>query len=159
MTTAALRAYRDGPDTTLARHRIVTTYLNAEPLGSRPGYGEITGVPEAMWRWYGTDVTEADQVLTRAGHDQGPTCRARERSIGEVLSLLLAGRRPAYYLNADPAALAALTDRYLPLLSASGIIDPALRDAALNARLDFPAEHTSAGGAVLCRRQGHRPAA
>ena len=139
MTTAALRAYRDGPDTTIARHRIVTTYLNAEPLGSRPGYGEITGVPEAMWRWYGTDVTEADQVLTAPATTKAQLAR-KGTIYRQVLSLLLAGRRPAYYLNADPAALAALTDRYLPLLSASGIIDPALRDAALNARLDFPAE-------------------
>jgi membrane peptidoglycan carboxypeptidase len=139
MTTAALRAYRDGPDTTLTRRRIVATYLNAEPLGSRPGYGEINGVPEALWRWYGTGLTEADRVLNAPATTK--TQLARKGAIyRQVLSLLLAGRRPAYYLNADHAALAALTDRYLRLLSASGIIDPALRDAALNARLDFWAE-------------------
>ena len=92
-----------------------------------------------LWRWYGTDVTQVDQVLTAPATTKAQLAR-KGTIYRQVLSLLLAGRRPAYYLNADPAALEALTDRYLPLLSASGIIDPALRDAALNAPLDFPAE-------------------
>jgi membrane peptidoglycan carboxypeptidase len=139
MVTASARAYRDGPDTTTARRHIVTTYLDSEPLGSRPGYGEITGVPEALWRWYGTDPAEADRVLTVPARTAAQLARKGE-IYRQVLGLLLAGRRPAYYLNANPAALAALTDRYLGLLSAAGVIDPALRDAALAAQLDFAAE-------------------
>src|SRR5271163_228501 len=38
MVTASARAYRDGPVTTAARRRIVTSYLNSEPVASRPGY-------------------------------------------------------------------------------------------------------------------------
>ncbi len=55
----------------------------------------------------------------------------------QILSLLLAGRRPAYYLVDNRAALAALTDNYLRLIAAAGIIDPELRDAALHAELHF----------------------
>ncbi len=55
----------------------------------------------------------------------------------QVLGLLLAGRRPAYYLNGDGSALASLTASYLRLLAASGVIDPELRDAALAAKLHF----------------------
>ncbi len=64
MMTASLRAYQDGPDTVAARRHIVTAYLDSEPLASRPGYGEILGVPEALWLWYGTDLAEANRVLT-----------------------------------------------------------------------------------------------
>ncbi len=89
-----------------------------------------------MWRWYGTDVAEADQVLTIPAAT--PAALARKGEIyRQVLSLLLAGRRPAYYLIVDHQALAGLTDRYLHLLTDAGVIDPALRDAALAARLRF----------------------
>src|SRR5208282_5566378 len=33
------------------------------PFASRPGYGDIVGVPEALWLWYGTDLAEANRVL------------------------------------------------------------------------------------------------
>src|SRR6516165_6110710 len=64
MVSASALAYRDGTDTNPARQQIVTTYLNSEPLASRPGYGEIIGVPDALWFWYGTDLAVANRVLT-----------------------------------------------------------------------------------------------
>ncbi|MGH7046759.1 MAG: transglycosylase domain-containing protein [Stellaceae bacterium] len=138
MVTASTRAYLGGPDTMAARRHIVTTYLDTEPLGSRPGYGEIIGVPDALWQWYGTDLAEADRVLTAPATT--PAALARKGEIyRQVLSLLLAGRRPSYYLDTDHTALAALTDRYLWLLSDGGVIDPALRDAALTTPLEFRA--------------------
>ena len=69
MVTAAADAYRDGPDTLPARQNILVTYLNSTPLASYPGYGEVIGLPEAMWIWYGTDFAEADSLLDSAGHD------------------------------------------------------------------------------------------
>ena len=139
MVTASARAYRDGPDTTAARRRIVTAYLNSEPLASRAGYGEIIGVPEALRLWYGTEMTEANRVLSAPAETSAQLARKGE-IYRQVLSLLLAGRRPAYYLVENRAALAALTDNYLGLLAGAGIIDPELRDAALHADLHFRAE-------------------
>ncbi len=139
MVTASARAYRDGPITTAARNRIVTTYLNSEPFASRPGYGEIIGLPEALWLWYGTDLAEADRELTAPATTKFQLAHKGE-VYRQVLSLLLSGRRPIYYLVEHHAALAALTDHYLWLLSASGIIDPELRDAALHAELHFRAD-------------------
>ncbi len=139
MVTAAIHAYRHGPETIVARQRIVAAYLDSEPLGSRKGYGEIIGLPEALWRWYGTDPSAARRVLTTPAATPAELARKGE-IYRQVLSLLLAGRRPAYYLNTDHRALAALTDRYLYALSAAGIIDPALRDAALAGSLGFTAE-------------------
>lgn len=139
MVTASARAYLGGPRTLAARRRIMTAYLNTEPLGSRPGYGEIIGVPEAMWRWYGTDLAEAGRVLSAPA--KTPAELARKGEIyRQALSLLLAGRRPAYYLVANHTALARLTDRYLRLLAEAGVIGPALRDAALKAPLGFRAD-------------------
>ena len=136
MVTASARAYRNGPDTTATRREIVTAYLNSEPLASLPGYGEIIGVPEALWLWYGTDLADANRVLTTPA--ASPEQLARKAELyRQILSLLLAGRRPGYYLIEHHAALATLTDNYLRLLAAAGIIDPALRDAALHVELRF----------------------
>ena len=136
MVSASLRAYREGPDTREARREIVTSYLNSTPLGSRPGYGEIIDLPEALWIWYGTDPAEADRVLSAPAVTLAE--RARKGEVyRQVLSLLLAGRRPAYYLNGDGTALAALTDSYLRLMAGAGVISPPLCDAALAAKLHF----------------------
>jgi membrane peptidoglycan carboxypeptidase len=136
MVTASLRAYQGGTDTLAARQRIVTAYLDCEPLASRPGYGEILGVPEALWLWYGTDLAEANRVLTSEPKTVGELIR-KGTVYRQVLSLLLAGRRPYYYLVENRIALEALTDRYLHLLNAAGIVDEALFDVASAADLHF----------------------
>ncbi len=136
MVTATAHAYLGGPNTMAARRRIMTAYLNSEPLGSRPGYGEIIGVPEALWRWYGTDLANADWVLTRPAITPAELARKGE-IYRQVLSLLLAGRRPGYFLIDDHDALERLTDRYLRLLADTGVINPVLRDAALAEHLEF----------------------
>ncbi|HJU18670.1 MAG TPA: transglycosylase domain-containing protein [Stellaceae bacterium] len=139
MLTAAVDAYRQGPNTMAARRRILQTYLNSTPLASRPGYGEIIGLPEALWVWYGTDLVEADRVLSQPATT--PQARARQGEIyRQALSLILAGRRPAYYLIQNRAALETLTDYYLRGLADAGVISPELRDAALAARLHFRTE-------------------
>ena len=102
-------------------------------------YGEIIGIPEGLWLWYGTDLSEANRVLTTQAATKAQITRKGE-IYRQILSLLLAGRRPAYYLIEDHAALAALTDNYLRLLAAAGIIDAGLRDAALHRELHFRAD-------------------
>ncbi len=136
MATASARAYIDGPDTLARREQIITTYLNSTPLSSMPGYGEVIGVPEALRIWFGTDYRQATAILDAT--PRGSAELARKGLVyRQVLSLLLSERRPSYYLIGNRAALAALTDRYLRILCAAGVIDPALRDAALAAKLHF----------------------
>src|SRR6185295_10290046 len=55
----------------------------------------------------------------------------------QVLSLLLAQRRPSYYLSQERMALEALTNTYLRLLADAKIIDVDLRDRALRVSLTF----------------------
>jgi membrane peptidoglycan carboxypeptidase len=134
MVSAALLAYRDGPDTLEARKRIVVTYLNATTLASRLDFGEIIGIGDALAAWFGTDLTEANRVLKSPADT--PAALAREAQIyREVLSLLLAERRPTYYLRTDRRALEALTDHYLDWLAGARVIDARLRDAAHAATL------------------------
>lgn len=138
MLTASMRAYMDGADTTAARQRILVTYLNSTPLGSRPGYGEIIGIADGLAAWFGTDFHDANRVLAKK--PETPAALARKAEIyKQVLSLLLAQRRPALYLRADAAALEDLTDRYLGALRNAGLIDAKLHDAARKTRLEFSA--------------------
>lgn len=139
MLAASARAYYDGPNTLKRREQIVTTYLNSTPLASLPGYGEVIGIPEALWIWFGTDHVEAAKVLSDRPRTAAELARQGE-IYRQVLSLLLAGRRPSYYLLSNREALAVLTDKYIRVLYNAGIIHPALRDAALDAELHFRAE-------------------
>lgn len=136
MLTASMRAYMDGPDTKAARQRILVTYLNSTPLGSRPGYGEIIGIADGLAAWFGTDFNDANKVLAR--HAGTPAMLERKAQIyKQVLSLLLAQRRPAYYLGADHAALEDLTNRYLGALKTAGVIDAQMFAAARATKLTF----------------------
>src|SRR4051794_12781930 len=139
MLTASARAYMGGRNTLRRRQEIVTTYLNATPLASMPGYGEVIGVPEALWVWFGTDHNETARILNAAPRKPAELVR-KGLVYRQVLSLLLSGRRPSHYLVSDREALAVLTNQYLRLLCEAGVIDPALRDAALHSKLTFRTE-------------------
>ena len=136
MMTASAAMYTAGTDTMARRREVITTYLNSNPLASMPGYGEVIGVPEAMYVWFGTDSAEAEKILNGAPRNAAEWARKGE-VYRQVLALILSERRPSYYLVTDRDALGRLTDKYLRVLSDAGIIDPQLRDAALAAPLRF----------------------
>lgn len=135
MAMASLRAYSEGPDTTAMRRDVVATYLNATPLSSRPGYGEVIGVPEGLHAWYGRDFAEVSRLLAAPAHDEQQLAR-KALAYKQTLSLILAERRPSYYLAANHTALRQLTDNYLGLLATAGVVDPLLARAALKLDLE-----------------------
>ena len=114
MASASLRAYLGGPQTLTARRQIVLDYLNSVPLAAQRGEGEITGLGDGLWAWYGRELDEVNRVLA-----MGSSSHASELSRGtfaspahsealpgskgtvyrEVLSLMLSQRRPTYYRN------------------------------------------------------------
>ena len=101
---ATLRAYLDGPDTTATRKRIALDYLNSVPLAARAGFGELRGLGDGLWAWHGADFAEVNALLSAPG---GPENLARRaRAYRQVLSLILAQRRPSGLLNSDRAGLA-----------------------------------------------------
>ncbi|RDK05644.1 transglycosylase domain-containing protein [Cupriavidus lacunae] len=134
MASASLRAYLDGPDTQRARERIVVDYLNTVPLSAREGFGEINGIGDALWVWYGEDFGEVNRLLKEMD-PRAPEPR-QAQAFKRALSLIISQRRPSYHLRRDDTNLDALTGSYLRLLAANNIITPELRDAALVQPLD-----------------------
>jgi membrane peptidoglycan carboxypeptidase len=129
IASASLRAYQDGPDTQKSRERIVVDYLNTVPLSARHGYGEINGIGDALWVWYGEDFDEVN-ALIRDTDQRNPSPR-EAKAFKRALSLIISQRRPSYHLRRDDTNLDALTNSYLRLMTQDGIITGQLRDAAL----------------------------
>lgn len=134
MASASLRAYQDGPDTTATRHRLVVDYLNTVPLSAKPGHGEVNGIGDGLWAWYGRDFEQVNALL-RGDPAPADASPATALAYKQALSLLIAQRRPSYYLGDSQSDLEALTDSHLRLLANAGVISGVLRDAALGVRL------------------------
>ena len=144
MVSAALRAYQQGEDTSAVRRQIVLSYMNTMPLSARAGFGEVHGLGDGLWVWYGRDFKEVNRILknmaTENGHGEhdGDSSVLTEQAqlFKQALSLLIAQRRPSYYFDANEAELEQLTNSHLRLLGSADVIAPALRDAALKAKLN-----------------------
>jgi membrane peptidoglycan carboxypeptidase len=134
MVSAALRAYQQGEDTSAVRRQIVLSYMNTMPLSAKAGFGEVHGLGDGLWSWYGRDFDEANRILKNLNTQNGNLAE-QAQLYKQALSLLISQRRPSYYFDADEAELEQLTDSHLRLLGGAGVISPALRDAALKAKL------------------------
>ena len=134
MISASLRAYQGGASTRGVRRQIVVDYLDSLPLAAAPGFGEVNGIGDGLKIWYGTDFAEANALLASK---PGISDTARARVFKRSLSLILAARRPYYYLVENPRALEEFTDSYLRVMGRAGVIDAGLRDAALTERLEL----------------------
>ncbi|MDO7902021.1 transglycosylase domain-containing protein [Pseudomonas sp. K1(2024)] len=130
MISASVRAYQGGTDTTVARQRIVRDYLNSVPLSAVPGHGEVHGLAEGLRVWYGADFAEVNQALAASATD-AQSLAARGLALREVLSLMIAQRRPSHYLSKGREELAELTDAHIRVLAANAIVDRPLAEAAL----------------------------
>ncbi|HEV8692413.1 MAG TPA: transglycosylase domain-containing protein, partial [Ideonella sp.] len=145
MASASLRAYLDGHDTMARRRQIVLDYLNTVPLSAQSGFGEVNGLGDGLWAWYGRDFAEMNRLLATPIAEAQPG-EPRRRALAfkqallpmqalafkQALSLMVAQRRPSYYLGGEgERTLRELTNSHLRLLAEAGVITPALRDAAL----------------------------
>ena len=134
MVSAALRAYQQGEDTSAVRRQIVLTYLNTMPLSAKTGFGEVHGLGDGLWAWYGRDFSDVNRILKSAS--QPGDLNELAQLYKQSLSLLISQRRPSHYFDTDEAQLEQLTDSHLRLLGEAGVITPELRDAALKAKLN-----------------------
>jgi len=138
MASASMRAYLDGPKTTEARYRIALDYINSIPLAAAPGYGEVTGLGDGLWVWYGADFNQANKLLGQHQPNvRDPNLGAWALAFKQVLGLFLSQRRPSFYLIEDRGALDELVRSYLPLLVQAGILTTAEREAVAQARLEL----------------------
>lgn len=135
MASGALRAYLQGEDTSIVRRQIVLGYLNTMPLSAKADFGEVHGLGDGLWAWYGRDLEDVNRILN-AGSAPEVNPAEQAQVFKQALSLLISQRRPSYYFDAHEQELEQLTDSHLRLLGSAGVIKPALRDAALKARLN-----------------------
>ncbi len=139
IASANFRVYLDGPDTRAARKKIVLDYFNSTPLSARPGFGEINSIGDGLWAWFGIELEDARQALNLR-EDDAAALRAKATVYRAALSLIMAQRRPSYYLQSNRKALDDLVHATLDRLHKAGIISTSLHDFTKAAPLNFIAE-------------------
>nr|WP_253405807.1 transglycosylase domain-containing protein [Pseudomonas migulae] len=136
MISASIRAYQAGPETLAARQNVVRDYLNSVPLSAVPGHGEVHGMAEGLRVWYGVDFNKANERL--ASTDTDPKTMAEKGlALREMLSLMIAQRRPSHYLTKGRDELADLTDSHIRLLAQNYVIDAPFAAAALASKVTY----------------------
>jgi len=177
MASASVRAYLDGENTEARRRQIVVDYLDTVPLSAQAGIGEVNGLGDGLWAWYGRDFDEVQRLLRWLGHapadapawlpapapparaaqallaPKPPTLAEQALAFKQALSLLVAQRRPSYYLGVGAAKLEPLTNSHLRVMAEAGVISPALRDAALPLPLALLPRAPAENGPLLEQRK------
>src|SRR5262249_33529197 len=126
------KAYRDGADTREWRHEIVVDYLNTAPLAAAPGYGEINGLGDGLYAWFGLDLDDVKAPLLSPG--SGPE---KVQAYKHALALLIALPAPTTYRQRDRAALNDKVNEYTRLLARDGVIEEEFADAVQATPLAF----------------------
>ncbi|WP_160106728.1 transglycosylase domain-containing protein [Pseudomonas izuensis] len=136
MISASVRAYQDGPETIKVRQNVVRDYLNSVPLSAVPGHGEVHGMAEGLRVWYGADFTKANEILASDAKDP-QSLAEKGLALREMLSLMIAQRRPSHYLTKGRDELADLTDSHIRLLAQNNVIDAPFAAAALASKVTY----------------------
>jgi membrane peptidoglycan carboxypeptidase len=129
MISASLKVYNGSADIENARRQIILDYLNSVPLGAAPGYGEVTGLGEGLYAWFGLNLHEACEQLS--------STKTSAQVFKQVLMLLYAARAPSYLLSQNRPELYAKANFYIRLLVKEHVIDPAFGREAEAACPDF----------------------
>lgn len=136
MVSATVRAYQAGPQTLEIRQNVVRDYLNSVPLSAVPGHGEVHGMAEGLRVWYGSDFKQANEALSSTATDP-KTMAEKGLALREMLSLMIAQRRPSHYLTKGHDELADLTDSHIRLLAQNHVIDAEFAAAALASKVIY----------------------
>ncbi|MBU1566282.1 MAG: transglycosylase domain-containing protein [Proteobacteria bacterium] len=129
MASASVRAYRSGEDTSEFRKQLVLDYVNSVPLSAAPGAGEVNGLGDGLFVWYGSEFAEVNRLLQKT-ETKGPELEQQARVLKQVISLMIAHRRPSYYLFKGRSELAVVSNSYARLLAQGGFVSQALSEAA-----------------------------
>jgi membrane peptidoglycan carboxypeptidase len=115
---ASLKAYRQGWNTRAWRERIIVDYFNTVPLAGAPGYGEIHGLGEGLFAWFGMQLADVVETLKAPG-----ITPAKLRAYKHALALLISVRAPSVFLVEERASLEEKVNQFTRLMARSGIID------------------------------------
>ncbi|WP_461516830.1 transglycosylase domain-containing protein [Porticoccus sp.] len=136
IASASVRIYQQGADTLPARRTLIREYLNTVPLAAAPGYGEVNGIGDGLYVWFGADFDRANELLSQV-QPEGELLNEQGLALRQVTALMIAHRRPSHYLLQNREVLARLTDSYLRLLGRNGAIGHDMMEAALGQQLSF----------------------
>ncbi|GAB2933266.1 transglycosylase domain-containing protein [Rheinheimera gaetbuli] len=133
LVSASVRTYAESTNTLASRQRIVLDYLNSVPLAATAGHGEVHGLGDGLQAWFGADPSVVNSLLW-----QGPPYTNQQAlALRQVIALIIAQRRPSYYLVQGRRELEQLTSSYLALMQQQGILDKQLATLALQQQLQF----------------------
>lgn len=118
MVSASIKVYSEGGDTRPARENIVVDYLNSLPLSATPKFGEVYGLANGLYAWFG----RRHRGVYKAFSTIGPT-REKLTAYEQVLALLISTRAPSYYLHSDYPVLQRRVNFFIHLLQEAQIID------------------------------------
>jgi membrane peptidoglycan carboxypeptidase len=138
ISSASIRAYLGGEKTFARRQQIALDYINAVPLAAIPSYGEIFGLGDGLWAWYGSELEDVIKILNTKNLSNDPILRKEKAVVlKQVLSLFIAHRRPTDFLQRNRELLALKCNAYVRLLFKEGIITEALMRPMLELILNF----------------------
>lgn len=136
ITSASLKAYRTGRNTTASRKEVITDYINTVPLASAAEYGEVNGLGEGLWAWLGDDFRDISSVLQ--SKDNLPShMKSRAEAFKKIMTLLLAVKAPTYYLVRNQPALMQRVDYYTDLMMRENEISKEFHDLLKSIPLKF----------------------
>ncbi|MGH7795956.1 MAG: transglycosylase domain-containing protein [Candidatus Binatia bacterium] len=115
---ASLKAYREGANTRSWRERIIVDYIDTVPLAAAPGYGEIHGLGEGLYAWFGMRLDDAVAAL-----NSPELTAAKVHAFKHILTLLISVRAPSVYLVDERESLEEKVNQFTRLLARGGVID------------------------------------
>lgn len=124
MLSASLRVYHAGTDTREQRRQIILDYFNSLPLAAARGYGEVYGIGNGLYAWFGIDL-EAAQAAIQTTRPEAK----RAEIFKQMLTLICASRAPSFYLEENRTALDARVSFYVEALRAAGVITTSFAQA------------------------------
>lgn len=130
ISSASMRSYLLGRDTSESRRMFILEYINSIPLAALKNYGEVNGLGDGLLAWYGVNFERVNRSLSRLNQSSKEITPNQARHFKQVLSLFLAHRRPSFYLIRGFSHLNTLTNNYLDLLAEHGVISDSLRNTA-----------------------------
>ena len=138
MVSASVRAYQPARETMERRKQIALDYINTVPLAATPQAGEVHGMADGLHAWFGADPARVNQLLK-----DSTATPAHGLALRQVMALIIAQRRPSFYLLQGRAELEQLVDSHLRLLRQANIINQNWLEQAMAQRLSFQSAATT----------------
>ncbi|HSG52205.1 MAG TPA: transglycosylase domain-containing protein [Rheinheimera sp.] len=142
LVSASVRSYQYGVDTSISRQKIVLDYINTVPLSATASYGEVNGMGEGLYAWFGVSPARVNQLLQQGG----PYSAEQAQALKQVMALIIAQRRPSYYLLQGRNDLDQLINRHLNLMQQQQVVPAELAQKAITEKLRFAASAVPLNG-------------